>query len=154
VRHSQKKEIDGIVWTVNEFTATEGLRLLTKLTKQLGGPVAKAIEALPKGGGSILDAQLDFSLLGSALTDLTGRLDEDEVVNLITRLLACTLADGKPVNFDLTFQGRYLTLFKVVGFVLEVNFKVPLADWLAAASTAALAGAEENPQGVAAAGAA
>lgn len=153
MRKTHEKDIDGTLWTVNEFSATEGLRLLTRLTNLCGGPVAKALESLPKGEG-ILDAKIDFGLLGAALTDLTQRLDEDQVVELIKRLLACTIAKepgekskeaGR--HFDVTFQGRYLTLFKVLGFVLEVNFKVPLSGWLDAASVAALAADRAEARG-------
>jgi hypothetical protein len=144
VRHHHQRTIDGTSWTVNEFSATEGLRLLTRLTAICGGPLARAFEALPKDG-SILDARVDFALLGTAVNELAGRLDEHEVVELVRRMLACTTADGKDASaqFDLVFQGRYLTLFKVLAFVLEVNFRLPLTDWLQAASqTAVTAGAQ------------
>jgi len=143
VRHKHERQIDGITWTVNEFSATEGLRLLTRLTALCGAPLARAFEALPKDG-SVLDARVDFTLLGGALSELTSRLDEDQVVELVKRLLGCTLANGEDVErrFDVVFQGRYATLFKVLAFVLEVNYKVPLADWLQAASSTVAAGAQ------------
>lgn len=137
MRHNHQREIDGNTWIVNEFSATEGLRLLASLTRLGGGAVAKAIEALP-ADGSILGMGLNMGLLAAAVADLANRLNEDEVVDLVKRLLATTLCDGKEVarQFDVVFQGRYLTLFKVVGFSLEVNYKLPLADLLAAASGA------------------
>lgn len=144
MRHSKRKEIDGSTWTVNQFSATEGLRLLTLLMKLCGGPIGRAISALKSGGlTSILDSKVDFSLLGEALTELTGRMDEDEIADLVKRLLACTTVDDREQGklrklncgdrFDSVFQGRYLTLFKVLGFVLEVNFDLPLSGWAAAA---------------------
>lgn len=137
MRHTHQRDIDGTTWTVNEFSATEGLRLLTRLTNLCGGPVAKALQALPTDR-SILDAALDVELLGAAVAELANRLDEAETVELVRRLLAGTRADDREVSpqFDILFQGRYLTLFKVLGFVLEVNFKIPLGDWLAAGSAA------------------
>jgi hypothetical protein len=135
VRHTQEREIDGALWSVTEFSATEGLKILTTIARLSAGPLAQAARAL---GGSVLDAKVDLALVGTAVADLASRLDDDEVVGLAKRMLRGTFVDGKEVSpqFDLVFQGRYLTLFKVLGFVLEVNFKVPLADWLRSAAAA------------------
>lgn len=136
-RHKHTTTIEGLEFAVIEFPATEGLRLLTTLTKLLAGPVAAALEALPPGGlARLLDQEMNFSLVGKAVGALSDRLDEDQVDELVKRLLACTYLDGKEVRpqFDVLFQGRYTTLFKLVWYVLRVNFEVPLADWLAAAS--------------------
>lgn len=137
MRHTHKREIDGTLWTVNQFSASEGLRLMTRLIKLCGSPIAKAMQALPTDK-SILDADVNLSLLAEAIDELTGRLDESEMLALIKRLVSCTQADGKDVDgrFDLVFQGRYRTLFSVLLFVLEVNYDVPLGDWLNAASAA------------------
>lgn len=131
MRHTHKREIDGTVWAVNEFSATEGLGILSRLTKLCGGPISRALGSL--SGGGILDATVDFSILGEALSDLCGRLDEAEVVSLVKRLLASTVVDGDPAGgskFDLIFQGRYWTMFKVMAFVVEVNYKIPFPDLL------------------------
>lgn len=148
MRHTHQREIDGTWWTVSEFSATEGLRLLTRLTNLCGGPLSKAIQALPKDQ-SIMDAELNVELLGAAVAELSVRLDEAGTVELIRRLLSGTRADDREVvpQFDVLFQGRYLTLFKVLGFVLESNFKIPLAGWLAAES----AGSGEPEKRIAAA---
>lgn len=142
MRHTHEREIDGSRWTVTEFSATEGLRILTRLVKLLGDSAAKAFGALPTEGGiSVLDAKIDWSMLGEAIGGLANRLDEDEVDELVKRLLANTLIDGKAgkepaggPRFDIVFQGRYVTLFKVLSFVLEVNYRIPLSDLLVATS--------------------
>lgn len=132
MRQSEEKEIDGNRWTVQQFSATEGLRVLSKLTKLLGGPVGKAIGGL-QGEGSILDAKLDFAIFGDAIGELTSRMDEDEIINLVKRLLANTRCNNQEVlqQFDTLFMANYATLFKVILLVVEVNFKIPLAGYLA-----------------------
>ena len=139
MRHTHKREIDGTIWTVNEFSASEGIRLLSKITKLCGPSVAKALSGLPQdteGPG----LGVDFSVIGEAISELTGRMDEDEVLELIKRLVACTVVDGEDcggARFDRVFQGRYLTLVKVVGFVLEANYKLPLGGLLQSGLAAA-----------------
>lgn len=136
MRHTHQREIDGSTWTVNQFSASEGLRLMTRLLKLCGNPIATAMRALPNE--SILDAELDMAILADALADLTARLDENEVLDLIKRLVACTTEDGREVGgrFDTVFQGRYRTLAGVLMFVLEVNYEIPLAGWVGAVSAA------------------
>lgn len=134
-REAHERVIDGDTWTVQQFPATEGLRLMARLAKLLGGPLSAAMGALQ--GSDLLDAKVDGSLLGKAVAELADRLDEDEVAGLAKRLLKDTRVGGKEVlpQFETLFQGRYLTLFKVLGFVLEVNFQIPLAGWLAVAAS-------------------
>jgi hypothetical protein len=133
--HYKEKEIDGQLWTVTEFSATEGLRLLLKLSKLLGRPLGKAISGLI-GDGSGLDHKIDFSIVGEAVGELAERMDEAEVETLVKRLLRATQVDHKEVTpqFDILFQRRYVTLFKVLAFVIEVNFDLPLDDWMKQAS--------------------
>ena len=137
MRHDHEREIDGQTWKTNEFPATVGLRLFVGLAKLLGGPVGKAVAAL-RGDG--LDAGV--GVLGDALESLTGRLDEEQALTLAKRLLANTtvIDEGGKLRdaagqFDLLFQGRYLTLFKVLWFVVEANFKIPLSGFLAAGAS-------------------
>ena len=117
--------IDGAQWECGLFSATEGLKILTKLTKAIGPALGAALG----GAGSVtglLDSDIGADALGKALAILKDSLDEDDTVALIKRILkqsgAC--CDGKPVDatFDIVFQGRYATLFKVLAFVLKTNY--------------------------------
>ena len=133
-RNTEEKEIDGRMWHVTVFSATEGLGIMSKLTKLLGGPIGKAIAGFMGGGEG---PALDPKIISEAFESLAGRLDESEVVGLIKRLLKGTSYDGDKGNrlsavdtFDVIFMRAYGTLFKVVAFVLEANFAIPLAAWL------------------------
>ena len=133
-RHIEEKEIDGNTWMVSQLPATEGLKVLTKLIKIVGKPIGKAVKGVTdsNGVGSILDAKIDYAFVGDAIGDLTSRLDEEEVTGLIKRMFRDVRCDGKEVmpTFDTLFMGRYGTMMKVIVFVIGVNFKVPLADYL------------------------
>ena len=128
MRQFEEREIDGDIWTVQQFPATEGLKVLARLAKLCGGTLGQAVAALHRG----LDSEIDLGLLGKALGSLAERLDEGEVVVLVKRMLQDTRVNGKEVlpQFDTLFQARYGALFRVLGMVLEVNFKLPLPELL------------------------
>lgn len=128
MRQFEEREIDGEIWTVQQFPATVGLKMLSRLARLCGGPLGQAVGAFTKG----LDSELDVGLLGKAIGSLAERLDENEIEVLVKRLLQDTRVNGKEVlpQFDTLFQARYLTLLQVLGMVLEVNFKLPLPELL------------------------
>jgi hypothetical protein len=132
MRATQERTIDGKDWTVTCFPVSEGLKLLVRLGKLIGGPLGKAVSGMT--GESLLEGELDMAALGDAVTELATKMDEDDVLSLVKRLFACTMVvrDGKRHEiqnvFDTEFVGCYTTMFKVLGFVIEVNYSVPLAD--------------------------
>lgn len=147
---SQSREIDGLNWTVSQFSGTEGWRLGGTLLRLASGSIVKIIQAWPSGK-SILDAELsDPGLFAAGVAEFFATFDEDEFDAITKRLLANTIVafEKKNLNakgsFDLVFQGRYHTLIKVLGFVLEVNFAGPLADLLGVVSVASEAVREKQ----------
>ncbi|MDX1811582.1 MAG: hypothetical protein R3240_06515 [Gammaproteobacteria bacterium] len=86
------------------------------------------LPAITKIVGSVKDWEhLDID--GDSLTEAVGLLlsemEPEKSEALIMEILELTTVDGHEVvqTFDLTFQGKYLTLIKVVAFSLEVNYK-------------------------------
>jgi len=125
MRHDHTKEIDGRQWTVTEFPATAGLKIWWELQRALGPAILSVIaEAWSKGDQGAATA------LAAALSDVSQKISPDQIVDLCKRLLQDTRCDGKEVlpQFDLLFVGGYLTLLKVCAYVVEVNYKIPLAD--------------------------
>lgn len=123
MRKTQNKDIDGHDWMVTQFPAGEGIKLLTKLTKLIG-PTIAGLAGDVKKPSDLANMKLDSKVLQIALEQLASKLDEDNTLDLVKRLLAGTRKDGEEViqTFDIAFQGEYLTLFKVLGFVLKVNY--------------------------------
>ena len=123
--------IDGKSWRVSKFGGLAGLKLLTRLTiligPSLGGSI-KELKGLDINLKSILSADIPVGTLmesfGSGIEDFASRLDDETFPQLIQDLLVETKCDGKEVSkqFDILFAGEYLTLFKVVYFVLQVNY--------------------------------
>ena len=116
---TEERQIGDHMWTVGQFTASIGLRLWTRLIKLVGPSLGTAAAAFGEG----LDTEFDASILGKAVEELTKKLDENDVLDLVQRLLSQTQIDNRKVNFDLDFAGNYMELLKVLLFVLEVNYK-------------------------------
>lgn len=152
MRNTTERDIDGRTWTVTVFSATEGLGIMARLTRILGGPIGRAVAGALGPGGGEDGPSVDSATIAEAFEALADRLDEAEVVGLIKRMLRGTqvaMDDGKKVSaadrFDTVFMGAYATLFKVIGFVLEANYDIPLADWLGELPGLMAGGADETP---------
>lgn len=132
--------VDETTYHIQRFPPTEGLQVLTSLVKIVGPALARAGKMAedPNAGGSIMDADVDMGVLGDAIGELVSRLDEDNVVGLVKRVLGHTFAEGsKPVGeqFDHYFMSKgYPHLFKLVWQVLEVNY----SDFLQSNGAAAI----------------
>lgn len=124
---AQEKTINESIYTVTPFPARLGLKLKMRLIKLLGPSIAKAVTALDLNeGGSVLESELDGDLIGQAIASLTENLGDD-TVDLMLDLLKSTRKNGVELNeqvFNLEFAGDYVTLYKVLYFVVEVNYGV------------------------------
>ena len=109
-------DIGDRTYCITLFAPTRALKLLARLTRLLGEPMAvmaaadqgtKALELLPKATRALMER------LG----------DEDEVVGLVKDLLNCVSRDRKPITFDLEFQGRLGDMMKLLSKVVEVQFQ-------------------------------
>jgi len=129
------REIGGKLWTVTLLPATRGLDVGRRLVRIIGPAIGQAIGAV--GAGGIMEA--DASLLAGAAGSLAEHLGEPDAAALVKELVTANVqCDGVPVtaaSFDVLFAGDYGTLIGVAVFVVEVNYKIPLLSWLAAANT-------------------
>lgn len=135
MRETKEFSLDGKTFYISQFPATEGLRLLTALTKLAGPSISKAVSAFKGDATNLLDTDLskiDLSMFGDAIETLVSQLYEDPTLNLIKRLLATTRykddekGDGKYIAvsdaFDLLFARNYKILFQLLKEVVVFNF--------------------------------
>jgi len=120
---TKNKMINGREFQVTQFPGRYGLRLQARLARVFGAPLAALFKGAKKGMDSDL-ADLD---LEKAVVMLMDKLSEDELDDLVNRMLSQTRVDGKgiidnPMVFDELFAANYSDLFKVLAFVVEVNF--------------------------------
>ncbi|MCC6178816.1 MAG: hypothetical protein WAZ94_15230 [Phycisphaerales bacterium] len=115
----QKRIIDGYTVELSPLPAWQGLEGLHQLTR-LVGPALTGIMAAAKG---------DLQAIGTGVSQALMTTPPAEVTALMKRLLGTcrlTLHDGKQIvgigTFDTEFQGKLLTVFKIVAFAVEVNY--------------------------------
>lgn len=133
MRKPHEKEIDGVHYLMYEMNPFKSSALLTRLIKLLGKPVASMISGIDKKEGqSLLESNFDEKLIGTAVEELSTRLNEKEVDKLMKDLLSKDLITYKTEEMEehkkiLNVESHFgkfglLHLFKVVKFALEVNF--------------------------------
>ncbi len=133
---TEHREFDGIRFQTTQFPAMRSFRLLTSLAKQVG-PVLGALGALDPN--TELSDPGNMEMLMSVLGPALQSLDPDAASKLLLEILANTTAivpdatGGERAlqflgptaagNFDSVFSSRLMTMFKVIGFVLQVNYR-------------------------------
>jgi hypothetical protein len=124
MKQPQTREIDGHTYVVTLFPGRRGFKLKTTLLKKLGPGLAAMIGSAK--GESVSEADLDGPALAAGVETLFANLGSpDEIMSLIEKIVSMTRRDGKEITgalIDLEFPGHFTELYKVVWFVLEVNF--------------------------------
>lgn len=124
---AKSKEIDGLNVVVTEWPARKAL--MTKL--RLSRIVTPSIGELIGGANSInqdslLDSDVDLEKVGSAIGTLMSDLTDDQFKWLIKIMMSCVHVDDMDMsdekNFDVKFAGSLASFYKIVWFVLEVNY--------------------------------
>ena len=116
---TQEKIIDDINIMVTEMPAMRALRLQTKLFKIIGSPFAELLKIKND------DSDSENNCFSKAITILSQNLDENEFENLVLSLCLCVRANGHEMNkgyIDIHFAGKLNTIFKIIAFVIEVNY--------------------------------
>ncbi len=116
--------IDGKMFSVAPFGAMEALKIKTELIGIFGG----SLGALISSGGVDLDSNFDAS---GAIESLLSKLTPDKMEQLVKKLFVRAYLVGdngaiKNLNendvFNEAFLGSLLTMYKVIWFVLKVNY--------------------------------
>ena len=128
---TKTKEIGGQKYVVTTFPAGRAFELLYELKDALG-----------ESFGSLLSSSAE-----SALARIGGKLNKQEAADLVLRLLELTSVGGtsegfKRETFDAHFAGRIGHLFRVLAFVIEVNYEDFFGELKGAVLTATKKGGE------------
>jgi len=120
---TKEKRIDGANYSVTQMTARKALRMKAKLMKIFGASLAQIF--LPSNEKPISGMSFSKDEAVKALQSLAIGLDDETFEMLIVDLLRYVRKDGVELTeqiIDMEFAGDLAILFKVVWFVLEVNF--------------------------------
>lgn len=146
-RETKSKTIDGYEYTCTQFPPQKALRILTKLTKYLGGPLA-ALMASSSGATDLMKGKVEDLDFTAALTSL-GNSMGDEDLYILAKDVCENVVVGmgqqnqgvsgqlKDNTFDEHFMGGkgLKRLFTVMIFALEVNYSDFLGDVVAKVSS-------------------
>jgi hypothetical protein len=140
MREAKTKEIDGILFSVTPFPATEAFKLKAYLFKKFA-PAAGELTGIMKDGlpqnGKVGDIKIDPQVVSQTIEKLVSQLGEDDFIGLIKRLLknvgAKLTVEGTSLelyftdktfdaSLDIVFGGKTFSLYPVLLFVLEANY--------------------------------
>jgi len=123
VREQITKRVDDIPYEFSQFGAERALKLLVRLSKIVGKPLALAVSSA-EGEGSLLKKQVNPNTLALAVEALMERLDESEAVEIIKGLTSgdSCMCQGRRIEFNTHYEGRLPHMFKVLAAALEVQY--------------------------------
>ena len=126
---TKKKTIDKLKISVTQWPARKAFKHKRKLGYIFGpalGEIASGLENAKSGDSdSLLDGDYDLSKLGVAFEKLFDRLTDEEIDSIFEWMFSGVRIDEKELtedSIDVIFAGKMVTVYKVMGFVLEVNF--------------------------------
>lgn len=136
---TETKIINDTEVKVGTFPAVTGLKLKFKLFKRFGPGLTTLVKGLDTSKPELppenpdnselefTSKNLDLSVLPEAIDKLFSGFEVDEFIKIILELLQLTTIKGATISnediFNVTFGGEYGFLYKVLAFVVEVNYK-------------------------------
>lgn len=126
---SESFTINNVKYEVGYFKALEGLQLYTKFLAYLGdgfNDLTSIFSTLTEKE-NVLDANIDFGKIGSALNSIVKHLYlKGDVDKLVVELLSTTKVKDELItvsNFDDIFTGKSFELMEILKRAIWVNFK-------------------------------
>ena len=146
-RETKSKNIGGFEYTCTQFPPQKALRVLTKLTKYLGAPLATLMKNTDSKK-AMMDQEIASLDIGGAIMALGASLGDDDLYVLakdICENVVLGMKDKTPgalsgqlnqTIFDQHFMGGdgLKRLFEVMIFAIEVNYTDFLGDVVAKAN--------------------
>lgn len=122
-------DIDGHTVKVQQFFATRGFKIKTRLFKLILPVLGAAVGNLDiKSASKLLDMDINIC---DALIKLSASLDPDEFLALMMDLLSGTIVDNRPIDkdqFDNLFTGNYFFAYKLAAKAIEANHFFDFGD--------------------------
>lgn len=107
--------VNDVDYIISPFKGKQGLKIQAKLVKLIG-PALGALSGLE-------DNTEQMAVFGAIIQEVLGRVDEDDVINLIEELLSLVYKGSMKINFDNEFALNYASLFLLVKEVIMYNYQ-------------------------------
>jgi hypothetical protein len=121
-----KKEIDGHLYEFEQFGAKKATKLLVRIGRIAGGPLAIVGTQIvgQKDRKGLAEKLNSAEVISRVIEALTQKLDENEVLDIIETFTGGdkVLCDGKKISFDHHYQNRLDHMFRVLWAALEVQY--------------------------------
>lgn len=127
---TETKEIDGVEYSVTQWSATKSITMKLRLAQAFGETIASIVAALPdsknKKGSDEDNDKADAEALSKGFATLFNNNSPEQIVSLIKECVIGVARDGKKItdtSFEEIFSGDDLLLtYKVAVFTLQVNY--------------------------------
>lgn len=128
-RKTEKREIDSLIFYINQFPARKAIKLEKKTITYLA-PMLSILE------GMNLDSDIDFSKIVKGVQEVLTNLNEDALEQYIFEMIENTsvsifnekkqeqilkLNSENGQIFDLIFTGKTITVYKLLLEIMKVN---------------------------------
>lgn len=138
VKYIHETLIDGVKWRTTLMPAGEGFEHLPVLLQVASSPAGAALDTVMAvvkpsmaSGADLTGAQLRDAMMALGQTIISaGGVERVKALLAHTEVHHAGAWKRVMSDFDAIFQGRYMLLAKVLGWVLEVNFAPFLAGGL------------------------
>lgn len=122
-----ERQFEGHRVSVTPFMARKGLNLQLRLVKILGPAIKDLIttDVMAKIKSGEKNFELPIEKLISAVESVLTGPNSDTLYSLIIELLSNSSVNGTNLTeemFDVIFAKEYILIYKILFFVLEVNF--------------------------------
>jgi len=125
-REMKTKTIDKQEYACTQFPPQKSLRILTKITRYIGEPLAVLLDS-DRGLEDVMERDVSDLNIGEAIMKFGKNLGDDDLYNLCKDVCESVLVDMTQIKdntFDQHFTGPQglKKMFQVTAFALEVNY--------------------------------
>lgn len=121
---TKEKMIDGRSIKVAQFPARRALQFKARILRLVAPFIGELMRTVGKGGKLSLDTDVPVETIVEAMNKIAD-VKPEEFVDLCVSLMQCTWIDGKEISesvFDMEFAGNTLLMYKIIWYIVQVNF--------------------------------
>ena len=127
MKEPQNRKIDDLDIIVSAWGARRAWKNQIKFGKVFGPSLRDIGAALgeKQEGTSIFDSNIGFEKIGEAIANLFSNVSEEESEDILMECFTNVRVNNQEITnetFDVIFSGRLATVYKIIGFVMEVNY--------------------------------